>query len=556
MNAKAAKQQVLLWFLGVGGIVLAGFSAFNFMHGLYSLALVELCILAYIPFCWIQVRQHQAYDQATHFVIFSNMILALMLFQNGGVDQTGIYWLIVFPLIVFFLVEVKTGRNWMFVFLTLLSGILLLYTFALIDLPYTVFQITCACIVCLCFALLAYLNQYFLECAAINLQQSVDKAEQASHAKGEFLAMMSHELRTPLHGIIGLQDMLRHELKGLSSIQQEHLDMAQYSARALSTLIDDILDLVKIESGDLSLKNTAFDLAPLLKQSLLTFMLTTKQKGIELELNIVDAPCQIYADEARIRQVLLNLIGNAVKFTEHGKIALHAGWSGSMLCLEIHDTGIGISEADQQRLFEPFQQCSNSADRQGAGLGATIAMRFTKMMNGSISIQSEEGKGSIFRVQLAAEAVADERISSQQVISQPEPDANRAVDHLNLSGLKLLLAEDDPIARFLALDSLQAAGLQVTAAENGLIAWKMLQADNFDLLLTDIRMPGIDGIELTRKVREMEQGTEKHMRIIGLSAHAMTHVAEEAYAAGMDDFIAKPIEPEELMRRLRPNFPT
>lgn len=556
MNAKAAKQQVLLWFLGVGGIVLAGFSAFNFMHGLYSLALVELCILAYIPFCWIQVRQHQAYDQATHFVIFSNMILALMLFQNGGVDQTGIYWLIVFPLIVFFLVEVKTGRNWMFVFLTLLSGILLLYTFALIDLSYTVFQIASACIVCLCFALLAYLNQYFLECAAINLQQSIEKAEQASHAKGEFLAMMSHELRTPLHGIIGLQDMLRHELKGLSSIQQEHLDMAQYSARALSTLIDDILDLVKIESGDLSLKNTAFDLAPLLKQSLLTFMLTTKQKGIELELNIVDAPCQIYADEARIRQVLLNLIGNAVKFTEHGKIALHAGWSGSKLCLEIHDTGIGISEADQQRLFEPFQQCSNSADRQGAGLGATIAMRFTKMMNGSISIQSEEGKGSIFRVQLAAEAVADERISSQQVISQPEPDANRAVDHLNLSGLKLLLAEDDPIARFLALDSLQAAGLQVTAAENGLIAWKMLQADNFDLLLTDIRMPGIDGIELTRKVREMEQGTEKHMRIIGLSAHAMTHVAEEAYAAGMDDFIAKPIEPEELMRRLRPNFPT
>jgi len=556
MNAKAAKQQVLLWFLGVGGIVLAGFSAFNFMHGLYSLALVELCILAYIPFCWIQVRQHQAYDQATHFVIFSNMILALMLFQNGGVDQTGIYWLIVFPLIVFFLVEVKTGRNWMFVFLTLLSGILLLYTFALIDLPYTVFQIASACIVCLCFALLAYLNQYFLECAAINLQQSIEKAEQASHAKGEFLAMMSHDLRTPLHGIIGLQDMLRHELKGLSSIQQEHLDMAQYSARALSTLIDDILDLVKIESGDLSLKNTAFDLAPLLKQSLLTFMLTTKQKGIELELNIVDAPCQIYADEARIRQVLLNLIGNAVKFTEHGKIALHAGWSGSMLCLEIHDTGIGISEADQQRLFEPFQQCSNSADRQGAGLGATIAMRFTKMMNGSISIQSEEGKGSIFRVQLAAEAVADERISSQQVISQPEPDANRAVDHLNLSGLKLLLAEDDPIARFLALDSLQAAGLQVTAAENGLIAWKMLQADNFDLLLTDIRMPGIDGIELTRKVREMEQGTEKHMRIIGLSAHAMTHVAEEAYAAGMDDCIAKPIEPEELMRRLRPNFPT
>jgi len=556
MNAKAAKQQVLLWFLGVGGIVLAGFSAFNFMHGLYSLALVELCILAYIPFCWIQVRQHQAYDQATHFVIFSNMILALMLFQNGGVDQTGIYWLIVFPLIVFFLVEVKTGRNWMFVFLTLLSGILLLYTFALIDLSYTVFQIASACIVCLCFALLAYLNQYFLECAAINLQQSIEKAEQASHAKGEFLAMMSHDLRTPLHGIIGLQDMLRHELKGLSSIQQEHLDMAQYSARALSTLIDDILDLVKIESGDLSLKNTAFDLAPLLKQSLLTFMLTTKQKGIELELNIVDAPCQIYADEARIRQVLLNLIGNAVKFTEHGKIALHAGWSGSKLCLEIHDTGIGISEADQQRLFEPFQQCSNSADRQGAGLGATIAMRFTKMMNGSISIQSEEGKGSIFRVQLAAEAVADERISSQQVISQPEPDANRAVDHLNLSGLKLLLAEDDPIARFLALDSLQAAGLQVTAAENGLIAWKMLQADNFDLLLTDIRMPGIDGIELTRKVREMEQGTEKHMRIIGLSAHAMTHVAEEAYAAGMDDFIAKPIEPEELMRRLRPNFPT
>jgi len=302
----------------------------------------------------------------------------------------------------------------------------------------------------------------------------------------------------------------------------------------------------------MALQQHEFDLQQLLHNALLTFLAGIQQKGIELELHLETVPKQVFADETKLRQILLNIVGNAVKFTTQGSVRLHAQYSNGCLFLEVKDTGIGIEPENLTNLFQPFKQLSLDAARQGTGLGTTIAMKFAKMMHGDIHVQSELGRGSSFHITLPMEARSDENISQCMDINEHTLAATAQSDEqVSLKGMRLLLAEDDPIARFIATEHLQHTGLHIDVAENGLIAWEKLQKDDFDVLLTDIRMPGVDGLELTRKVRQLEQ--QHHARpmiIIGLSAHAMAHVETEAYAAGMNGFIAKPIVPDALMQRL------
>ncbi len=391
-----------------------------------------------------------------------------------------------------------------------------------------------------------------------SMHLKVKKAEAESKAKGDFLAVMSHELRTPLHGIIGLQDMLAKDAHCFSAQQQEYLTLAQHSALLLSELIGDILDLSKIESDSVVLELQSIDLEILLDHAMSTFLAAMQGKGVQLELRLEAIPKQVHGDACRIRQILLNIIGNAVKFTEEGKVILNACMRDDLLHIEISDTGIGIAPGDMERMFEPFCQLSNAAERQGTGLGTTIAMRFARMMGGSINVQSELGKGSTFSIDLALEVVGDERVSRSVILEQHISDKQEipASKTHPMKPLKFLLAEDDPISRFIAVEKLKSAGLSVDVAENGLIAWEKLQGDRYDVLLTDIRMPGVDGLELTRKVRQHETVTQHHMYIIGLTAHSLQHIADEAEQAGMDDFISKPIDPDALMQRLRERLNT
>lgn len=388
------------------------------------------------------------------------------------------------------------------------------------------------------------------------LHSSVKEAEHANRAKSNFLAVMSHELRTPLHGIIGLQDLLKRELKDLPPQQQQHLDLAQSSAHALNALIDDVLDLSKIEAGSTLVNVSTFDLNALLHDTLMVFLAETNEKEIALELNMQDVPLHISTDKMKLKQILLNIIGNAEKFTEQGKISIHAYMSGDLLHVEVCDTGVGIPAEDRGRLFESFVQLSHELERKGTGLGTTIAMKFAKLMGGNISVQSEPGKGSTFTISIPVETVGDEcvtecmNLNDFKALDVQTPDVN--VSHME--NLKLLLAEDDPVARFLAVETLERAGLNVDVAENGLVAWERLQEGDYDVLITDVRMPGLDGIELSKKVREHEQGGDKRIKIIGLSADALQSVIERAQEAGMDAFIAKPISSNELMHKLALEF--
>jgi len=334
---------------------------------------------------------------------------------------------------------------------------------------------------------------------------------------------------------------------------RRHLSLAQHSTHALHSLVDDILDLSKIESGKIEINACQYNLPKSLQDAVTPFIFSANEKSIQLNLTYHALPECIHADETHIRQILLNLIGNAIKFTDQGYVNINASIvmlnGQEQLSIAIQDSGIDINAQKIPMLFEPFVQLSQDADRKGTGLGTTIAKRFAVAMGGDIQVSSQLGKGSTFTITVPVQSITEKRIS-QQVDSHQTPDMPKLESIKPVQDIRVLLAEDDDISRMLAINSLTEAGFTVEIATHGLEAWEKIQAKDFDLLLTDIRMPSLNGIELTHHIRNYEKNSQHHTRIIGISAHAIEDVAQECLAAGMDDFIAKPIHPDALLRKL------
>jgi len=388
------------------------------------------------------------------------------------------------------------------------------------------------------------------------LREAQQKAESASQAKTNFLAMMSHELRTPLHGIIGLQNMLAKEADYLQLEHRNHLNLALHSSNVLKSLIDDILDLSKIEAGKMEMGLAEFSLVKSMQHVLVSFAMPAVEKKLELKFTYQNIPAIIFADEAHIRQVLLNLIGNAIKFTDQGYVHVnvdyHDGDQASyegLLSIAIEDSGVGIQQYQLSTIFEAFIQFPGNRSRKGTGLGTTIAKRLVTAMSGKIHVQSEKARGSIFTITLPVKKIGSQLISGDVDVFQV-PDQEELSPLASVQGLRVLLAEDDPISLMVALESLKHAGLNIDTAEHGLGAWKKIKESDYDVLITDIRMPGLDGIELTRHIRKRELKHDHRTQIIGLSAHAMEDVVQHCLAVGMDDFLSKPISPDDLLRKL------
>ena len=404
-----------------------------------------------------------------------------------------------------------------------------------------------------------------LKDSAESLAEATEQAEAASHAKSEFLSVMSHELRTPLHGIIGLQELIAEDKKHLTSEQLEHLTLAQQAARSLSDLVNDILNLSKVESGTIQLNRKEFSLKNVLLDAIAPFVIACRNKHLPLYLHLENVPEFIIGDEIRLRQILINIIGNAVKFTSQGSINIHIDRSGDNLSFAIKDTGIGISPDMLEHIFEPFHQEAQLMQQQhaGTGLGTTIAKRFVELMGGKIRADSVLSVGSCFTFDIPFVAGKENnihwKVDGTKILDQsaPPPQVNKQPEKAMLNHIHILLAEDDPISQRIAAKRLRRMGILVDIAEDGFTAWVKSQTGQHDLLLTDIRMPKMDGIELTRRIRQYEKDHNKpRLPIVGLSAHALAEIEFECTKAGMDDFIAKPVEPNAVLAKITELIPS
>ena len=365
-------------------------------------------------------------------------------------------------------------------------------------------------------------------------------AEKASKAKSNFLANMSHEIRTPLNGILGMAEALR--LKPLRDQEENMVETILESGRVLTTILNDVLDLSKIEAGHLQVQPSNTTLEELVTSVHRLFMPVAEEKGLRLLLEFDDtSTTEIMADGVRVRQCLSNLVSNAIKFTPEGGITINVasyqtGPSEELVQIQVKDTGLGMSEEIQSNLFKPFMQGDESSTRGfgGTGLGLTISRRLARAMGGDITVESVQGEGSIFSFSFQA-----------KIVDMPEPlESGSSSDEsgVNLAGLKALLIDDNKVNRMVAKAFLQPRGISVVEAENGQIGLDALACEEFDFVLMDINMPEMDGVEATKQIRASDCSWSS-IPIIALTADAMSDHKAKYLGLGMDGYISKPIDP-------------
>jgi signal transduction histidine kinase/CheY-like chemotaxis protein len=372
-----------------------------------------------------------------------------------------------------------------------------------------------------------------------------DKAMDASRAKSEFLANMSHEIRTPMNGIIGMTELVL--ATPLTPSQQDGLRTVQASADSLLTILNDILDFSKIESRRLQLETIPFHIRDLFDDALKPLTFAATQKGLRLICEIApDVSAGVVGDPLRLRQIVVNLVGNAIKFTARGhvlvKVAENDAPGGErLLHVQVQDTGIGIAPEQQTAIFEAFSQADGSTTRRfgGTGLGLTISCTLAGMMGGRLWVDSRAGEGSTFHFTAVLRRNQAERRARSRESSAPAPARLRRA-------MKVLLAEDNIVNQKVAIGVLERRGHTIVVANNGREALERLARETFDCVLMDVQMPEMGGIEAVAAIRAREARSGGHIRVIAMTAHVMSGDRERCLAAGMDDYVSKPLTPALL----------
>lgn len=541
MAAVGAPYSPVYWWLGLR----------------YSSAAVAVAV-ALAVLTVVRLRRHRdvalAAREGTLLVYFAVVIAGV---ETGGLDALSTAWFLVLPILAALLQGIRGGLIWACVIALSLVCLALAHRAGLVPQrlsdPLYYGQAMMGVFGALV-ALVAITSVFLHEASEARgkLEASLAalREENASRAaaerearaalavRGRFVALMSHEIRTPLNGVLGMNQLLQET--PMSDEQRQLVGVAIGATRSLQGILDDILDFSKLDAGKITLEEIPFELQRIVHEAAALFLGGAGEKGVALECHLdPSAPAWVTGDPTRLRQVLRNLLSNAVKFTNSGLVRLEIQRGADGLRFRVSDSGIGISPEVTRRLFEPFTQAEESTTRRfgGTGLGLSISRELVELMGGTLTVESQVGEGSCFSFALRLSEVA------------PPQAPSAVMEAARVVGLRILVAEDNPVNQLLARRLLTKNQHEVVIVENGLLAVEAARGQEFDLVLMDIRMPVMNGLEATRAIRALP-GAAGRLPIIALTANAMSEDRDACFEAGMNDFIPKPFDFEVFRSKL------